>query len=125
MNWHRQHRWSSLTVCFFLLTMCLSGIALNHRPVADCVDVSRRLLPPFYYFNNWDQGLMRGTLKLDGDSVLIYGSAGLWLTDGVGSSFDDFNTMLPDRASARAILSAARRGDTLLCLLYTSDAADD
>ncbi len=128
MNWRRQHRWSSLTVCFFLLTMCLSGIALNHRPVTDCVDVSRRLLPPFYYFNNWDQGLMRGTISLGSDSVLVYGSAGLWLTDRRGSRFNDFNTMLPDRASARAILSAERHGDTLLALtpeaLYISTLRD-
>lgn len=128
MNWRRQHRWSSLTVCFFLLTMCLSGIALNHRPVTDCVDVSRRLLPPFYYFNNWNQGLMRGSVSLGSDSVLVYGSAGLWLTDRRGSRFNDFNTMLPDRASAHAILSAARYGDTLLVLtpetLYISNLRD-
>ena len=75
--------------------MCLSGIVLNHRPVADGVDVSRRLLPPFYYYDDWNQGLMRGTISLGRDSVLVYGSAGLWLTDRRGSRFDDFNAMLP------------------------------
>lgn len=71
---------------------------------------------------------MRGSVRLDGDSVLIYGTGGLWLTDRRGSRFDDFNTMLPDRASARAILSTARRGDTLLVLtpdaLYISNLRD-
>lgn len=128
MNWRRQHRWSSLTVCFFLLTMCLSGIVLNHRPVTDGVDVSRRLLPPFYYYDDWNQGLMRGTVSLGRDSVLVYGSAGLWLTDRRASRFADFNAMLPARAASRVILSAAVSGDTLVALtpeaLYISNLRD-
>lgn len=108
--------------------MCLSGIVLNHRPVADGVDVSRRLLPPFYYYDDWNQGLMRGTVSLGRDSVLVYGSAGLWLTDRRASRLADFNAMLPARAASRVILSAAVSGDTLVALtpeaLYISNLRD-
>ena len=78
INWKRQHKWSSLTVAFFMVLFCLSGIVLNHREAFSGLSVSRSLLPPFYRHHDWNGGLMRGTLRLPfaPDRVAVYGNGG-------------------------------------------------
>lgn len=82
----------------------MSGIILNHRHIYGGIDVSRGLLPPWYRFENWNGGLLRGTVAY-GDSVLVYGSNGIWVTDLAGNRISDFNRGLPDGADNRQIRS--------------------
>lgn len=46
-----------------LLLFCISGLLLNHRNLIAGADISRALLPPWYTYENWNQGLMRGAVK--------------------------------------------------------------
>ena len=114
-TWRKQHKWSGIILSSFLLMLCLSGIVLNHRTLVADVNISRGLLPPWYHFNNWNNGLLRGTLPLDSDSVLIYGAAGLFIANG--DSVADFNEGLPAGADRRAIRSVVRTSDGQLFAL--------
>lgn len=108
INWHRQHKWSGIAAAILLLLFCLSGIVLNHRDfVSDC-ELSRRWLPSWYEFKGWNGGLLRGTVRYN-DKILIYGSNGVWITDSVASSIEDFNAGIPDAADHRQIKGIAER----------------
>lgn len=80
------HRWTGIVSCFFVLMFCISGIILNHRSAFERIDVPRRCLPPSYHFSRWNNGMLRGTLALDTNTVLIYGAAGVFLTDTAGTT---------------------------------------
>lgn len=121
IDWHRQHRWSSLTVSFFLVMFCVSGILLNHRELLRDYEIDRSLLPPFYRYDAWNGGLMRGTVRLsDGERVAIYGSGGIFLTDTTGSTFADYNRGLPLPAHYRNIRAMAVTADSTLYALSTT-----
>lgn len=117
---HSQHKWFGIGLCLFLVLFSLSGILLNHREVVSGADVSRKFLPKSYRFSQWNNGLLKGTLVLreeaesEGDfsgtlseksasRVLIYGAGGLWLTDSLANSWEDFNQGLPSGADLRNI----------------------
>lgn len=124
-SWVKIHNVSGTVLGFFLLMLCLSGIVLNHRDLFGGVDVSRRCLPPWYRYEKWNGGLLRGTLPLpDGIDgicrelrVLIYGSGGVMLADPAGKVFSDFNRGLPRCADGRQIRAAARDGSGQLYAL--------
>ncbi|MCP3895241.1 MAG: PepSY domain-containing protein [Bacteroides sp.] len=106
LRWKKQHKWFGLLFGGFLLIFCLSGIILNHRTAVSGIDVSRKWLPSSYRFTNWNLGLVRGTLKAQiGEKtvVLLYGDAGIWLTDSLASSFTAFNDGLPQGAAFKSI----------------------
>ena len=107
ITWKKNHKWLGLFFCFFMLMFCLSGIVLNHRSLVAEVNVSRNCLPSSYRFKNWNNGLLRGTLPYTGgdagQSVLLYGNSGIWMTDSLASSFADFNCGLPAGADYRNI----------------------
>ena len=122
-TWRKHHKWVGICLSFFLLMFCLSGIVLNHRAWLSGVDVSRGRLPAAYRFRNWNNGLLRGTLRwaearpsarqtmAAGDSsvhVLVYGAGGIWLTDPSGRAFADFNRGLPTGADRRSVRAMAR-----------------
>ena len=75
------HKWGGLFFSCFLLPFLISGILLNHRYELRHLDVPRRWLPASYGLHNWNQGTVRGTLRLGADSVLLYGENGLFLSD--------------------------------------------
>lgn len=106
MNWQRQHKWSGIVVVFFMLVFCISGIILNHRSLFGGIDVSRRCLPPFYAYENWNSGLMRGTLS-HGNDILVYGTGGIWLCDSLGNLKCDFNKGLSESADSLQIRTLA------------------
>lgn len=124
-SWVKIHNVSGTVLGFFLLMLCLSGIVLNHRDLFGGVDVSRGCLPPWYRYEKWNGGLLRGTLPLpegiDGicrePRVLIYGSGGVMLADPAGKVFNDFNRGLPRCAEGRQIRAAARVGSGQLYAL--------
>ena len=140
INWRRQHRWSSLAASFFLLTLCISGIMLNHRAALRDLELSRACLPPRYRFDSWNGGLLRGTFATD-SGILIYGTNGIFrciapaapirgMTEPHGDVYcrdafqsvrpgpcdgdiRDFNAGLPPAAGRRNVRAVARSRDTL------------
>ncbi len=111
-TWRRQHKWLGIIVSVIMMMFCVSGILLNHRQLIKDVNVSRTYLPSRYEYHNWNGGLLRGTLAC-GDTVLLYGSGGIWQTTTTASSFSDFNQGLPQGADYRQIrnLVQTRQGD--------------
>lgn len=103
MNYRKHHKWFGIVLCLFLLMFAISGIVLNHRHMYGKVNVSRSFLPDSYHFRNWNNGLLRGTLRIGKDSVLIYGAGGAFLTDNEAKTFMDFNHGLPIAADSRAL----------------------
>lgn len=132
INWKRQHKWSSLTVAFFMVLFCLSGIVLNHREAFSGLSVSRSLLPPFYRHHDWNGGLMRGTLRLPfaPDRVAVYGNGGVWVADSAMKEVTDFNDGLPAAPDLRNIraMASSNRGSALALAttgLYRRDSAGE
>ena len=116
-TWKKYHRWFGLILSVFMLVFCVSGIILNHRQLfADC-DVSRSILPPAYHIQNFNNGVIKGSIRIDGhadlasaggikasdDSILAYGYGGIWLTDTKMKSWKDFNQGLPENMDGRNI----------------------
>ena len=75
------HKWLGLTVSFFALLFAVSGIFLNHRSFISNIDISRDYLPDYLKTENWNQNSIKTTLNIGGDSILMYGASGIWLTD--------------------------------------------
>lgn len=117
-QWRRQHKWSGIISCFFLLMFSVSGIILNHRQAVSDIDVSRSLLPGRYSYSKWNGGLLRGSVRYVSDhaapSVLVYGNSGIWLTDSTGRSFADFNRGLPAGADNRQVRGMVQTADSTL-----------
>lgn len=107
-TWYKHHKWSGLILCFFMLMFCLSGIILNHRELVSQMNVSRSVLPPFYSFSNWNGGLLRGSMAIDDNSLLIYGAGGVWRTDSMATIVEDYNNQLPRGADCRSIRSMVK-----------------
>ncbi|MCM1078578.1 MAG: PepSY domain-containing protein [Bacteroidales bacterium] len=106
-NWRKWHKLVGLAFCFFLLLFSVSGIVLNHRHLYGNVNVSRNRLPEPFRFDKWNNGLLRGTLKVR-DKVLVYGSGGVFCSDSTASCFRDFSAGMPDGADARNIRSVVK-----------------
>ncbi len=68
-TWRKYHKWLGIFTSFFLVMFCLSGIVLNHRRFFADVNVSRSLLPDRYAFKQWNNGLLRGTLRCKDDLI--------------------------------------------------------
>ncbi len=103
----KYHKWFSLVATIFILFFAVSGIILNHRELLSGVDLSRKLLPPGYRYNNWNLAAIKGSLELNPDSMLIYGNIGIWITDHTFSKYHDFNRGFPDGIDNRKISSIA------------------
>lgn len=114
-TWRKQHKWFGLILSFFILMFCLSGIVLNHRSFFADHHISRAWLPSDYLYKNWNNGLLRGTLAFpqgkDSCGVLLYGNAGIFLTNRSASAFEDFSQGLPYGADYRNIRGMALTPD--------------
>lgn len=102
-TWKKYHRWVGLVLAVFMLVFCVSGIILNHRSLFRSCEVSRSLLPSSYHIKNFNNGIIRGSLSIGGDSVLAYGCAGVWLTDHQAKQWTEYNAGLPDGADNRNV----------------------
>lgn len=121
INWHRQHKWSSIAATLFIILFCLSGIVLNHRDLVRDVGISRSVLPPFYRYENWSGGLMRGSMPIASpEGVAVYGTGGIWLADRTGSGVSDFNAGLPDAPDHRQVRAMATTPDRTVWALTTT-----
>ena len=118
-TWKKYHRWFGLVLSVFMLVFCVSGIILNHREAFSGCEVSRKWLPASYHVKNFNNGVVKGTVvKNSGslaisegfsDSILVYGCAGVFLTDYQLSTWQDFNAGLPksiDERNVRHIVKA-------------------
>nr|WP_303110786.1 PepSY-associated TM helix domain-containing protein [uncultured Prevotella sp.] len=142
-TWKKYHRWFGLVLSVFMLVFCVSGIILNHREVFSGCEVSRKWLPASYHIKNFNNGVVKGTVVKNQktasdsteqslaveknpsihanssespDSVLVYGCAGVFLTDSRLSTWQDFNRGLPasiDERNVRHLVQA--RDGSLWC----------
>lgn len=107
-TWRKHHKWLGIIFSFFLFMFCISGIVLNHRELFSKIDVTRSWLPGTYQYTDWNNGLLKGTLKHSDDStVFIYGNAGVIKSDSKGSFFSEYNKGMPkgvDRRNIQAML---------------------
>ena len=112
-TWKKYHRWLGLVLSVFMLVFCVSGIILNHREVFSGCEVSRKWLPASYRIKNFNNGVVKGTVVKKSaahslssencDSVLVYGCAGVFLTDSRLSTWQDFNAGLPESIDERNV----------------------
>ena len=125
-TWKKYHRCFGLVLSVFMLVFCVSGIILNHREAFSGCEVSRKWLPASYHIKNFNNGVVKGTVvKNSGslaisegfsDSILVYGCAGVFLTDYQLSTWQDFNAGLPksiDERNVRHLVQA--RDGSLWC----------
>lgn len=120
-TWKKYHRWLGLVLSVFMLVFCVSGIILNHRKVFSGCEVSRKWLPASYHIKNFNNGVMKGTVVKKSaahslssencDSVLVYGCAGVFLTDSRLSTWQDFNAGLPESIDERNVRHVVKAKD--------------
>lgn len=101
--WKKYHKWVGLFFTFFILMFCFSGIVLNHRYFFSDCEMSRSWMPNSYQYENWNNGVVRGTIKLSNNKVLCYGNAGVWQTDSCFSVFSSLNEGLKEGIDNRKI----------------------
>lgn len=120
-TWKKYHRWLGLVLSVFMLVFCVSGIILNHREMFSGCEVSRKWLPASYYIKNFNNGVVKGTVVKKSaahslssencDSVLVYGCAGVFLTDSRLSTWQDFNAGLPESIDERNVRHVVKAKD--------------
>ena len=120
-TWKKYHRWFGLVLSVFMLVFCVSGIILNHREVFSGCEVSRKWLPASYHVKNFNNGVVKGTVVKKSaahslssencDSVLVYGCAGVFLTDSRLSTWQDFNVGLPESIDERNVRHVVKAKD--------------
>ena len=109
--WKKYHKWVGLFFTFFILMFCFSGIVLNHRHFFSGCDMSRNWMPNGYQYENWNNGVIRGTIKLSNNKVLCYGNTGIWQTDSCFSVFTSLNEGLKEGIDNRKISNIATLPD--------------
>lgn len=115
ITWKIAHKWIGAVFAFFLLSFCISGILLNHRELIKGYDVPRSMLPSSYSIQNYNNGIIKGTLPLSNDTIIAFGNVGTWLTDRKFSQFLDFNSGLLNGVDHRNIRNVIRVNDELWC----------
>ena len=95
------------TVCLYVGILRI-GIILNHRQLFAGCEVSRSLMPSAYHIKNFNNGIIKGSIKINhrisktpSDSILAYGYGGVWLTDAEMKTWKDFNKDYPRTWMAR------------------------
>ena len=122
LNWRVWHRWAGLVLSVMIMLFCASGIVMNHRKTFTNCEVYRNWLPDSYQIKDWNQGIIKGMLDVEGerlgrtDSVtrIIYGQAGLWLTDAQYRPCEDFNKGIAAGIDNRKISNLVETGDRRL-----------
>ena len=99
-----------MVLSVFMLVFCVSGIILNHREAFSGCEVNRKWLPASYHIKNFNNGVLKGTVAFR-DSVLVYGCAGVFLTDSHLSTWQDFNRGLPESIDERNVRHLVKAKD--------------
>ena len=119
-TWKKYHRRFGLVLSVFMLVFCVSGIILNHRSLFRSCEVSRGWMPVSYHIQNFNNGIIKGTITGNG-KVIAFGGAGVWLTDTLGSKWTDFNAGLPEGADNRNIRNIVQSADGTLWMAAQYD----
>ncbi|MDN5553534.1 PepSY-associated TM helix domain-containing protein [Prevotella sp.] len=99
------HKWLGLGIAIIIVFFSITGIILNHRKALASQDINRTYLPESYNINNYNNGIVRGTLVRSAHNVIVWGNAGVWQTDSHFSFFKSMNKGLPEGADNRDILT--------------------
>ena len=91
----KYHKWLGVFVVLNLTIFSLSGIIINHRQFFSSIDVNRKVLPKGFRYNNWNNGAIKSTIKLNDGRILIYGNIGIWKTDSSLLKFSNFSEGFP------------------------------
>jgi hypothetical protein len=112
------HKWPGIIIAFFAILYALSGIVLNHRETFSSFDISRKLMPPGYQYNNWNLAGVRGSTAIGSDSLLLFGNIGVWLTDHQIRYLEDFNQGFPKGIDKRKIYALKPFEDKLVAATH-------
>lgn len=108
------HRWLGIVLTLPLLIFALSGIILNHRHALADADIPRSVLPQAYHYKGWNLGAVKGSILRTADSVLLFGSHGVWLSDSIGQSIAPFSLGLGNAAEHRTIVAMTRTASDVI-----------
>lgn len=104
----KYHKWIGIVSILFILNFAVSGIILNHRNFFSGINISRTFLPESYHFKKWNNGAIKGTIKLSDNQILIYGAAGVWLTDSLCKSVSSYEEGMPKGIDNRSLRSVVK-----------------
>lgn len=90
------HKWFSLFTGILLILWAASGIILNHRSSVSAFSINRSWLPSGYQYDNWNNAALRSACNWRGDSILVYGNIGIWLTDHDFRNYEPLMSGLPE-----------------------------
>lgn len=107
------HKWPAIIIAFFAILFAISGIFMNHRQFFSPIDVSRKLLPKSYSYNNWNLAGVRGSVEISETENLMYGNIGVWKTNDDFQTFEDFNQGFPKGIDNRKIYSVIKHNNRL------------
>lgn len=105
------HKWPGIVITLFVILFTLSGILMNHRSLISSVDVSRSILPENFWYKNWNNAAVKSVCQLGGDSALVYGNIGVWLSTDHFQTFQDWNAGFPSGIDNRKIAKMLRTPD--------------
>ena len=100
------HLWLGLPCCLILFLYAVSGLVLQHDDAFSGLGVSRGILPDSYRLEHWNNGLMRGTVRV-GEDVYAYGAAGVYRTTPEMKDYSPAMDGLPKEADVRDLAAAA------------------
>lgn len=103
ITWKKYHKWVGVVFALFLLVFCVSGIILNHRALFGGCDVARWWLPTAYHVDNFNNGVVKGTLRLKDGRVVAFGYGGVWVTDRRASTWTEMNQGFPGGVDHRNV----------------------
>jgi hypothetical protein len=112
--WKKIHKWPGLIISFLLLYYAITGIFMNHRSLFSSLDISREILPSEYRYSNWNNSALKGNLIISSDSILVYGSIGIWVTDSTYREYRSLNTGFKKGTDNRKIFDVHRAPDGAL-----------
>ncbi len=96
-----------------LVLFAVSGIILNHRSQLADFSVNRNALPKYIRYNKWNNAAVKDMYPINGDSVMVYGNIGVWLTDSALNSFEDINAGFPSGIDNRKIAKIIEYQDNI------------
>lgn len=111
ITWRSFHKYIGVFIALFMIIFCISGIILNHRQLFSGCNISRIWMPEEYKIKNYNNGTVKGTLLIDDDKILIYGSTGIWEAKRNFSNQKDFNKGLPKGMDERNIRNVIKTKD--------------
>lgn len=115
------HKWLGVPVSLFALMFAISGIVLNHRGLFSGIDVSRTYLPNYLTVENWNLSSIKSTINIGGDSLLMYGSSGVWLTNGRHTFVERFELGMKKGADNRNVAKIVKTNQGDIFAVTTFD----